>query len=115
MWVINQVRAKDRPMKPEINTGLMSQYGSGHVLLVSLNKTPNSNCFSQPSTGCPHKKYTEIKINIMAKLLYIIIGKRNISLERAECPLCNGIQLVMLLTQMSEQIRQMLRVLKAGL
>ena len=34
------------------------------------------------------------------------MGKRNISLERAECPLCNGIQLVMLLTQMSEQIRQ---------
>ena len=45
------------------------------------------------------------------------MGKRNIYLERAECPLCNGIpvQLVMLLTQMSEQIRQMLRVLKAGL
>ena len=57
-------------------------------------------------TGCPHKKYTEIKINIMAKLLHM--GK--ISQERAECPLCNGtcIQLVMLLTQMSEQIRQML-------
>ena len=51
----------------------------------------------------------------MAKLLYIIMGKRNISLERAECPLCNGRQLVMLLTQMSEQIRQMLRVLKTGL
>ena len=40
------------------------------------------------------------------------MGKRNISLERAECPLCNGIQLVVLLAQMSEQIRQMLRVLK---
>ena len=38
------------------------------------------------------------------------MGKINISLERAECPLCNGIQLVMLLKQMSEQIRQMLRV-----
>ena len=49
----------------------------------------------------------------MAKLLYI--WEREIYLERAECPLCNGIQLVMLLTQMSEQIRQMLRVLKAGL
>ena len=23
------------------------------------------------NTGCPHKKYTEIKINVMAKLLYI--------------------------------------------
>ena len=65
-------------------------------------------------TWCPHKKYTEIKINIMAKTT-LYMGKRNISLERAECPLCNGIQLVMLLTQMSEQIRQMLRVLKAGL
>ena len=32
------------------------------------------------------------------------MGKRNISLERAECPLCNGIQLVMLLTQMSARI-----------
>ena len=51
--------------------------------------------FIKTYTGCPHNKYTEI--------------------ERAECPLCNGIQLVMLLTQMSEQIRQMLRVLKAGL
>ena len=42
------------------------------------------------------------------------MGKRNISLVRAECPLCNGIQLVMS-EQMSEHIRQMLRVLKSGL
>ena len=45
----------------------------------------------------------------------LYMGKRNISLERAECPLCNGIQLVMLLTQMSEQTRPMLRVLKSEL
>ena len=30
-------------------------------------------------TGCPHKKYTEIKINVMAKLLYIYGKEKYIS------------------------------------
>ena len=53
-------------------------------------------------TGCPHKKYTEKNLYNGKTTLYM--EKRNISLERAECPLCNGIQLVMLLTQMSDKL-----------
>ena len=35
------------------------------------NPFPVQQTHYRPYTGCPHKKYTEIKINVMAKLLYI--------------------------------------------
>ena len=37
------------------------------------------------------KNYTEINIALIEKLLYIITGKWNISLERAECSLSKGV------------------------
>ena len=42
-----------------------------HPVWLRFIQSDCRNCLGYCFTGCPHKKYTEIKINIMVKLLYI--------------------------------------------